>query len=182
MPSFFRVLPTLFVVLMVLSLPTDLATLNYARELLTQQAMALLGTWALLNLLVSGYYVARTDPRTVRHYFHQMNAGWNIVNALLAAWGLLHTSPSTAAGFTLAQSQEAQHSFERLLLLNAGLDLVYIGIGSWLRARAHRSRRPERLQGFGLSLWLQGGFLFLFDVSFYLLYHRYAAQLAGLVL
>ena len=161
---------------------SDLATLNYARELFVQQAMGVLGVWALLNLLVSGYHVTQADPRTDAYYFHQMNAAWNVVNALLAAWGLLHAIPRTAAGFTLAQSQAAQLSIERILLINAGLDLLYIGIGSWLRARAtdSSSRRPERLRGFGSSLWLQGGFLLLFDTSLYLLYHRYAASLAAL--
>ena len=162
---------------------SDLATFNYARELFVQQAMGVLGVWALLNLLVSGYHVTQADPRTDAYYFHQMNAAWNVVNALLAAWGLLHASPRTAAGFTLAESQAAQLSIERILLINAGLDLLYIGIGSWLRARGAEgssSSRPERLRGFGLSLWLQGGFLLLFDLSLYLFYHQYAATLAAL--
>ena len=164
------------------SLLSDLASFNYARELFVQQAMGALGAWALLNLLVSGYHVTRADPRTDAYYFHQMNVAWNVVNALLAAWGLLHASPRTAAGFTLAESQAAQLSLERLLLINAGLDLLYLGLGSWLRARAAggSSRRPERLRGFGSSLWLQGGFLLLFDTGLYLLYHQYAAPLAAL--
>lgn len=159
--------------------PPDFAAFNYARELFVQQAMGVLGLWALLNLLVSGYHVMRTDPRAAPHYFHQMNAAWNVVNTLVAAWGVLRASPRTAAGFTLAQSQAEQASIEQILLINIVLDVVYIGIGSWLKARAATSRRPERLQGFGLSLWLQGGFLLVFDGSLYLLYHRYAAPLAA---
>ena len=159
-----------------------LGLLHHQRELLTEQAMALLGTWALLNLLVSGYLVARTDRRTETHYFHQMNVGWNLINLLLAVVGILRAQPGPVAGLTLASSLQDQFMLEKILLLNAGLDVAYLCIGSWLRARgAGAVQRPERLLGFGRSLWLQGGFLLLFDVGFYFLYHRYAEALLSLV-
>ncbi|WP_048825348.1 DUF6992 family protein [Hymenobacter sp. DG25B] len=159
-----------------------LALLHHQRELLTEHAMAVLGTWALLNLLVSGYWVARTDRRTEAHYFHQMNAGWNIINLLLAVAGILRAQPGPVAGLTLATSLQEQFTLEKILLLNAGLDVAYLCVGSWLRARgACAPRRPERLLGFGRSLWLQGGFLLLFDTGFYFLYHRYAEALLALL-
>ena len=86
------------------------------------------------------------------------------------------------AGLSLADSLTAQFDFEKILLLNAGLDVAYLVTGSWLRARAAATPRlPERLRGFGRSLWLQGGFLLLFDVSFYFIYPQYAGQLLALV-
>ncbi|TGE27403.1 DUF6992 family protein [Hymenobacter metallicola] len=159
-----------------------LPALNQSRELLAERGMAVLGAWALLNLVVSGYYVARTDARSASHYFHQMNVGWNFVNAILAVVGMLRAHPYQVAGLTLAASLTAQFDFEKLLLLNVGLDVAYLVTGSWLRTRSLTAeRRPERLLGFGQSLWLQGGFLLFFDLGFYLLYHRFAAQLLGLV-
>ncbi|QDA60498.1 DUF6992 family protein [Hymenobacter jejuensis] len=159
-----------------------LPALNHARELLAERGMSVLGAWALLNLLVSGYYVARTDPRTEAHYFHQMNVGWNIINAVLAVVGMLRAHPNQVAGLTLADSLEAQFNFEKILLINAGLDVAYLAVGSWLRARAASAPlRPERLFGFGRSLWLQGGFLLLFDTGFYFVYHRYAGALLALL-
>lgn len=158
-----------------------LPAINQARELLTERAMAVLGGWALLNLLVSGYLVARTDARTVVHHFHLMNVGWNVVNALLAVVGLLRASPHGIGSLTLAESLTAQFNFEKLLVLNLGLDVAYLCVGSWLHARAATDSRPVRQLGFGRSLWLQGGFLLLFDSGFYLLYHRFAAQLLQLV-
>lgn len=144
--------------------------------------MALLGTWALLNLLVSGYLVARTDRRTKAHYFHQMNVGWNMINLLLAVAGILRAQPGPVAELTLVGSLQDQFTLEKILLLNVGLDVAYLCVGSWLRARgASAPRRPERLLGFGRALWLQGGFLLLFDASFYFLYHRYAGALLALV-
>ncbi|TGE21628.1 hypothetical protein E5K00_15230 [Hymenobacter aquaticus] len=161
---------------------TLLPALNHSRELLAEQGMAVLGTWALLNLLVSGYRVARTDPRTEAHYFHQMNVGWNFVNAVLAVVGILRAHPGQVAGLTLAASLSAQFDFEKILLLNVGLDVAYLVTGSWLRTRGLvAGKRPERLLGFGRSLWLQGGFLLFFDLGFYLMYHRFAAALLALV-
>ncbi|RPD49662.1 hypothetical protein DNI29_02345 [Hymenobacter sediminis] len=165
------------------ALETALPAINYARELLAERGMAVLGVWALLNLIGSGYYVARTDVRSETHHFHLMNVGWNVVNALLAVWGILQAHPQQVAGLTLAESISAQFSFEKILLLNVGLDVAYFCIGSWLRARAAdpAAARPERLAGFGRSLWVQGGFLLLFDAAFYFIYHQKATELLNLL-
>ncbi|GGE99891.1 DUF6992 family protein [Hymenobacter cavernae] len=159
-----------------------LAAINQSRELLLEHGMGALGAWALLNLLVSGYFVAHTDKRTELHYFHQMNVGWNFVNALLAVAGVLRAHPNHVEGMDLATSLTDQFTTEKILLFNAGLDVAYLACGSWLRARAASSQQlPERLLGFGRSLWLQGGFLFLFDLGFYLRYHSFAAELLNLL-
>lgn len=167
-------------------MPADLTAtldaLNLQRELLAQRGMGVLGAWALLNLLLSGWLVARTGPRLARHYFHQMNIGWGAINAALATWGIIQARPLDAAGFTLADSLRAQFDFEKLLLVNAGLDVAYLVVGAWLRARAATAEeRPERLQGFGQSVTLQGAFLLVFDAGLYLLYHRFAGALLALV-
>jgi hypothetical protein len=144
--------------------------------------MGVLGAWALLNLLVSGYCVTGTDVREEARYFHLMNVGWGFVNAVLAVWGLLSAHPNQVAGLTLTDSLVAQFNFEKILLFNAGLDVAYICVGSWLRARGSAEpHRPERLLGSGRSLWVQGAFLLFFDVGFYLVYHRYAGELLQLV-
>jgi len=162
--------------------PQLLATINKSRELLLEHSMGALGAWALLNLLISGYFVARTDKRTEPHYFHQMNVGWNFVNALLAVTGILRAHPNHVEGMDLATSLTAHFTTEKILLFNAGLDVAYLACGSWLRVRAASAQRlPERLLGFGRSLWLQGGFLFLFDLGFYLRYHPFATELLNLL-
>ncbi|HEX8428350.1 DUF6992 family protein [Hymenobacter sp.] len=159
-----------------------LPAINHSRELLAERGMAVLGAWALLNLLVSGYNINQSGVRTEATYFHQMNLGWNFVNVLLAVWGMLQAHPNQVAGLTLPDSLMAQFNFEKILLFNAGLDVAYLCIGSWLRARAATAPKlPERLLGFGRSLWLQGAFLLLFDLSFYLVYHQQAAKLLALL-
>ena len=159
-----------------------LPAINQARELLAERGMAVLGAWALLNLLVSGYQVNHVGVRTEAAYFHQMNLGWNFVNVLLAVWGMLQAQPNHVANLTLPDSLAAQFTFEKILLFNAGLDVAYVCIGSWLRARAASAPKlPERLLGFGRSLWLQGGFLLVFDLGFYFVYHQQANQLLYLL-
>jgi len=82
-----------------------------------------------------------------------MNVGWNLVNAGLAVFGLLSAHPGQVAGLSLADSLTAQFNFEKILLLNAGLDVAYIATGSWLRARAASAdRRPERLLVAGVAI------------------------------
>ncbi len=160
-----------------------LPALHQARELLVGRAMALLGLWALLNLLVSGYQVARLDRRHEAFHFHLMNAGWGLVNALLAAAGLAGTHPGQTTGLQLSTLLAGQLRLEGLLLLNAGLDVAYLMTGFWLRARALApgAVRPERLAGYGRSLWVQGGFLLVFDVGFWLAVRPFAARLLALL-
>ncbi|MBF9238632.1 hypothetical protein I2I05_14605 [Hymenobacter sp. BT683] len=148
-------------------------TLLYeARELLLARGMAVLATWALLNVVVSGYGAWRTPRHLESFHFHGMNLGWGLVNAGLAAWSLRHLSPPT--GLRLANLFQGQLLNENLFLFNTGLDVAYIMTGFYLRALAGQPARrsPAQLAGFGRSLWWQGGFLLVFDAVMWALLHR----------
>lgn len=151
----------------------DLAALHHARELLLGRGLALLTAWVLLNLLGSGYALTRADRRHEPHYFHGLNVGWALVNGLLACWGILRLEFVVPAGLRLADLLQAQLFNENLFLLNAGLDAAYIMTGFYLRAQAHLPGQPHaaRLLGFGRSLWVQGGFLLVFDAAMWSLLH-----------
>lgn len=161
------------------SSPSVLYQLHQARELLVAQGLSALGGWALLNMVVSGYQITKLDPRTEAFYFHLMNAGWGVVNAVLAAAGILGTHPGQTTGLTLTDLLAGQLRLEALLLFNAGLDVAYLATGSWLRTKSQvpGTRQPARWAGFGRSLWVQGGFLFVFDLAFWLAVHRFAPLL-----
>lgn len=138
------------------------------RELLLGRGLGLLGAWALLNLVGSGYFLPRTDRREVAHHFHFMNCCWGFVNAVLAAVGILRTHPGAPpTGFTAGAAAHDQQMLVLIFQVNAVLDLGYLLIGWWLVARAarpsHNPTGPPRLLGYGRSLWVQGGFLLLFD-------------------
>lgn len=151
----------------------ELAAFNQARELLVGRGLTVLAAWALLNLLGSGYYLARTDRHRTAYYFHGMNVGWGLINALLACWGILHLQFAPPAGLRLAEAVQAQLHDESLFLFNAGLDAAYVMTGFWLVALAAGPAQPQpgRLRGFGRSLWVQGGFLLGFDAVMWGLLH-----------
>lgn len=137
-------------------------------ELLLGRGLSVLGAWATLNLLLSGYSLPRTDAREWSHHFHLMNCGWAFVNAVLAAVGILRTYPGQPPpGLNAPAALAAQVLTGRIFLANAVLDLGYLLLALWLlhRAAAPAARRPERLYGYGRSIQLQGGFLLLFDAA-----------------
>jgi hypothetical protein len=157
-------------------------SLYTARELLLGRGLAVLAAWALLNLVVSGYLLARADRRHEPYYFHGMNVGWGLVNAGLAGWGVLHLHFRVPAGVQLVDLLGEQRFNENLFLLNTGLDVAYVVTGFYLRARSlSTTERPERLRGFGRSLWVQGGFLLVFDAVMWGLFHQQGNVLMGLL-
>ncbi|MBF9141837.1 DUF6992 family protein [Hymenobacter properus] len=151
----------------------DVAALDHAREMLLGRALAVLAAWALLNLLVSGILLRRADRRFVPYYFHGMNVGWGLVNTVLACWGILHLRFTSPPGLRLAELVAEQLHNENLFLLNTGLDVAYVMTGFYLRALAAvpGQANAARLDGFGRALWVQGGFLLVFDAAVWCLLH-----------
>jgi hypothetical protein len=70
-----------------------------------------------------------------------------------------------------------QHKTEKIFLINTGLDVAYISAGLLLRSNAkiNLSKR-DQFNGFGNSLLMQGGFLFLFDLTAYLIHNQHAKK------
>lgn len=162
---------------MVLALPAaTVAALFMQREVLLGRGMAVLTAWVLLNLIGSGYYLAQADRRQEIYYFHGLNMLWNLVNAGLATWGILHLHFRPPAGLDAAELLSGQHYYETLFGVNTGLDILYVLVGSYLRGRVAwpGQARPERLLGYGRALWVQGGFLLLFDAGMWGLLHGLA--------
>jgi hypothetical protein len=138
-----------------------LQTFNAERIAIQKTGMQTLGLWALSNIAIGS--IASFSMKGEKQAFWQMNAGWNIVNAGIAGMGYFsQTIPAT-----LSATIQEQHSIETILAVNAGLDLAYIIGGFYLKERAKSSANPERLQGFGNAIILQGAFLFAFDAILY---------------
>nr|WP_271543474.1 hypothetical protein [Pelobium sp.] len=142
----------------------NIQEINQKRIETNSTGMKILGGWALLNLGVSGltYFKANGTNK----YFHQMNVMWNVVNLGLATAGYFGAKADLNKQLTLAQSIHDQHQVEKILLLNAGLDLGYVATGFYLNERGQR-KSSDRLKGYGKSLMLQGAFLLLFDGTLY---------------
>jgi hypothetical protein len=141
---------------------------------INQDGMKVLGGWAAANMIASGIATGQTQGSS--KYFHQMNIYWNIVNGGLVALSVLQANKQLQH---LPDNWEAnralQKKVEKLFLINSGLDLVYIGTGAYLLNRS-TSTSSEMLKGYGQSLILQGGFLFLFDGAMYLLHHKHGLK------
>lgn len=162
----------------------DLGIYFQSRELVIGRGLAVLAGWALLNLIGGGYLLRQADRRYPSFYFHGMNVGWGAVNAALACWGILRLHFTVPAGLQLAEVVQSQLYYENLFLLNAGLDVAYVMTGFYLRTQAAvpGQSRPERLLGFGQALWVQGGFLLVFDAAMWSLLHWHGQQLLMLLM
>lgn len=154
-------------------LETEMRQQNERRIQTNQVGMGVLMGWAGLNMAVgsAGFFTASGR----RKYFHQMNAGWNIVNAALATGGLISAANEVPGSYGMVETVRQAEFIEKLLLFNAGLDVGYVAFGAFLRERGRRTD-SARLQGYGDSLFLQGGFLFAFDIAMFWIHHSNATQ------
>ena len=147
-------------------LPSEnLSEFNEWRLQRQKTGMLVLGSWAVGNIAIGTALSASKEGSA--KYFHQMNAGWNVVNLGIAAlgyWGASKTDPAA----DLFTSIQEHHKIQKILLFNAGLDIAYMMGGAYLIERSKNTQKlPERMKGFGQSIVLQGGFLFVFDLAQY---------------
>ena len=101
---------------------------------------------------------------TRRPFWHGVGSqavGWGVVDAGIALIGQranTHKAGDPQANTPAALAQEAA-SLRRLLLVNAGLDVLYMLGG--LRLARHEQ---EKWHGHGWGIFIQGAFLFFFDL------------------
>jgi len=97
-------------------------------------------------------------------YFYEMNALWNGVNLGIAGFGY-SGSARAAPSEDLFSAVDAQYGMEKALLCNTGLDTAYMVTCVFLMQYAQSSaKNPAMFRGYGQSLPLHGGFLFVFDL------------------
>ncbi|ASB49241.1 DUF6992 family protein [Alkalitalea saponilacus] len=163
-------LPFVVLMLCVISLTLDAQNPYYEffeeSQNITNIGMYVLGSWAFANITlgVNGWMHSSGDQK----YFHQMNAMWNGVNLAIATWSIAGSYARDIAGMDAQDMLSHVTGLENLLLINAGLDLVYIAGGFVLRHQSKKSeKRADMLKGYGNSVILQGGFLLVFDLILY---------------
>jgi hypothetical protein len=141
----------------------------YAESMKTNTAgMYVLGSWALANIATGAVGWSRNTGQPM--YFHQMNLFWNTVNLGIAGFALYSNLTTDVASLATGELYDKHLQTERLYLINGGLDIAYMGAGLLLRHLSTRDvKRPEMLRGYGNSVILQGGFLFVFDGIMYLI-------------
>ncbi len=146
---------------------------QYQKRLqMERKASLALGGWGMVNVVSGAIGASQTSGST--KYFHQMNLGWGVINTGLAllvrgtANQKMKEHPGAGTIF------KEQRKLENILMLNTGLDVAYMAIGWGMKEKSknNSSSNPDRLEGFGNSLLLQGGFLFAFDIVQYMLHRR----------
>ena len=150
----------------------QLQDFNIQRTKTDQKLMLSLGSWASMNIVGSGIGWARSNSAENK-YFHQMNVMWNLVNLGLAVPGYLKAKKGDS-DLNLYNTLESQRVTETVFLVNAGIDLAYIGSGLLLKSRAPNVENISQFLGYGNSMILQGGFLLLFDWLAYSIHRKNA--------
>ncbi len=120
--------------------------------------------WNLINILAGTVLISR---RGFWRGFGSQNIGWGLINILIAIFGgrSMRQRRQAAESNLLLQPQKQRqeaHSLKRILLINAGLDVLYM-IGGWHFARTRRWNE-RREYGIGFGIILQGALLLFFDL------------------
>lgn len=138
----------------------------------SKTGMLVLGSWALANIATGAYGWSRYDGS--QKYFHQMNLMWNTANLGIAGIALFHFARTDASVMSAAEMLDSHMRTEKLFLINAGLDVLYMGGGYYMHQLARKGhKRSEMLKGYGNSVMLQGGFLMAFDLVMYLIQRQH---------
>lgn len=152
---------------------TRIAGFNQVRIDYNKAGMIILGSWALGNIALGGIMAGRTSGETKA--FHQMNLYWNTVNLAIAGIGY-YSAMNEVPSSEFWETMHAQHSIEKILLVNAALDLGYMAGGLYVLERGRRVDK-EQLKGFGKSVILQGAFLMSFDAIKYVFHNIHGKEL-----
>ena len=142
--------------------------------------MLVLAGWSAANLVVSGIGT-KTHNAEVR-YFHQMNVMWGGINLAIAGLGYWGAGKEKIDNPNLAAVLKHQSKIEKTYLINAGLDLVYVGTGLLMNKTSDHQKNPDKFKGYGNSFMLQGGFLLLYDAVNYAIHRKHGKQLDKLEL
>lgn len=132
--------------------------------------MYVLGGWALANMAAGAYGWATFEGE--KKYFSQMNLFWNVVNLSIAGIALYSNYSTDLLSITGEELLARHLKTEKLFLINSGLDVGYMGAGFLMRHLSAKSaKRSDLLKGYGNSVILQGGFLLVFDMVMYFIFH-----------
>lgn len=136
----------------------------YTQSLKTNNTgMFVLGSWAIANMTTGAIGWANSTGQS--KYFHQMNLFWNTVNLSIAGFALYNNYSIEVASVSGNQMLQNHIKIENLYIINAGLDVLYIGAGFFLKNYAIKKPKKHNLfTGYGNSVILQGSFLLLFDL------------------
>ncbi len=129
-----------------------------------------LGLWALGNLVMSAAGMFFSDGQAQQ--FCHMSAAWGSINLPIGLWMWHHARQFSPLNTPDPRARTA--GFRRLLLINIGFDLSYLGAGLLLY---HHGQHPGQYayfyRGFGDAFLLQGVGMLTLDVASVALLRRH---------
>lgn len=143
----------------------SLKSFALTRNTITTNGMKVLGSWAIANIGVGVAGWANSQGGSNKS-FYQMTTIWGAVNLGAAILGYTNVQKNKNNLLTPVQNLREQQKIEKIFLINAGLDFVYIGAGAYMLHRGNVNRFNE-LRGYGSSIIIEGVFLLLFDGTMY---------------
>lgn len=156
----------------------DLARFEKERVSYSKNAMIGLAGWSVANMVGSG--IATNTRNKEMRYFHQMNVMWGGINLAIAGLGYWGAGREKIDNPTLEAVLKHQNKIEKTYLINAGLDVVYVGSGLLMNKTSDNQKNPEKFKGYGNSIMVQGGFLLLYDAVMYAIHRKHGKQLKGM--
>jgi hypothetical protein len=111
----------------------------------------------LIGLALVGLLRMRRTHAPLLSHFALQSAAWGAINVALASWAWRGLAPRDFARAT---------ALDRLLWLNLGLDVGYVGVGIAIVVTGWVLGRRLGLVGAGLGVVVQGLALFILDILF----------------
>jgi hypothetical protein len=127
------------------------------------RVMKLLIGWNVINI-AAGITAARRENAQTRGIASQA-VGWGVINILIGIFGGFATDlrmRKMANPYQPEIMAKETDNFKRILLINTGLDVLYMLGG--LQLAQSRGKRSDMMRGIGYGITLQGALLFVFDL------------------
>ena len=145
------------------ALPERARALVSAREAAERGHLTRLAVWGGVSA-AGGAALALASSRRrtpARWAFGVQTAGWGLVNASIAAFGL---SKSPADPATLAEATHRENGYHDILLFNEGLNVAYVATGVTMVVAGSRGvRGADAWRGHGWAVVAQGAMLLALD-------------------
>ena len=131
--------------------------------------LAVLAWWCFLHLLI-GIPMLLWSAGWL-WYFATMNISWALINLWIVFKLYDHIYHRRFRKGNVYRRFQIQQHVEKMLALNIGLDISYCLAGLYMSSWIGEGT-SGMWAGFGNAVLLQGGYLLIHDISFFILHHR----------
>ena len=160
---------------------TEIAGLMSARAEASRSHLWRVGVWGSMNALGGAALLIGTSRTSnpTRWGFGLQSAAWGVINTGIAVTGLLTSGGPGATGW--AQAFGAERTYHDILLLNLGLNVAYMGVGTVMLVAGYREvRSAASWRGHGAALIVQGAGLLALDLLAFVGSRTRLSELVGM--